>query len=1299
MSKKLICAIVSAATGFVAVAQPSVWYVDDDNYGKGGTGSAENPFGTIQEAVNAASRTEVDTIWVRPGVYKEDESLGLDSTQRTRVIIDRKVNIFSTDGKSVTTILGSYGSVDRDGNSYDGRNGTNAQIAYAQDTVQCVLVDTAAAGSVIRGFTFRDGVTHQSRANGYAAGGICFRTPRFGNDFTVAFCDFVDCAGRAAGGMHGGVAIGCRFTGCWTLNAPNFGTAAYRISAYNCIFDSNGSRGQSNYAVQDPGILASCTIVNNYNKNGFNNQITDEGRGLYYNLACYDNCTQNGDALSEAHNCVFDQDISQFKAGSERVTSFVYSTAVKTNVCVCPVTQDFRPVVGGLLDGTGDPSYMALDFVPTEYRNVDFNGNAIASGAPIPIGALLPAANVESGALQLSGDYFSVNGADTATYPVYIQSAVWPAEVELGKASAKTQNFAGIKLGIVFQSKGQYETVWQLIPPKTDSEGAVAPVSVTMFKYSSNEPIYVGGDNAVDEAGSGTAEKPFATIQAALESMGTGSSNFRIVKVRPGHYREGAKVDTYGHRSRLAVPAGCYVHIMAEGGPADTFLHGEPDPDTKDCGANAVRCIGVPNNCTFVISGFTICDSYSADGAATLGAAMRGSSSGTDSNQKVYDCVFTGNHGLYCCGNQSVFFRCVFTNNVCTSGAVLINSYASGCVFANNEATGSANFPFGGSTHAYNCTLFEPKSNGPTYNTACRIINNVIDTCYTAYNHSSGGVVAGCVHNNVGHDSLTDPHNLKANPYLGAAWGDFRPLENSPVFGAGVATDETGISTTTLMGCYVRCDINNRPVALDGQVLSGAVAESRDIRTVYADAVNGSDTNDGLTEATAKKSLKAAVEIPCDGTVVALKGHYTNETMACAGAAVHDGTPTLKCRVIVPAGTTLVAKDGPEETFIEGAADSNEAADAKGAGRGPNAVRCVFLENGATVRGFTIMNGHTDSDDSNYYDDDFGGGVMGRSIAGTSVENCVVRDNRSACGGAGAYTTFRNCKLLDNRAYHFGGIARHVALYGCYVAGNRGANPVDVYTDVINCTFGEGNDNLGGTAAHILSNGGSSSRVWNCINLSAVSTGKMTQSGPDFRNCLFAKESVYDLGSKVKDVNFDYTRAELIAMFKDGIPKSKDTVTVDSGCSDAVALLAETDLAGNLRVMNRTIDVGCYEYDWRGDYAKSLGRRVAVTDASGTLEMTDGKTVFHDGDEMSVDWASGGKTVDYGISAVLNGTGTLTVYAADGTVVGTFTKSGSIAFASPLDVTSLRFAYASADGGTAYVDKMNRLGGVLLFVR
>lgn len=1313
-----LVALLAAACAF-GFASAETWYVDASKPAGSGDGrSAATAFHTIQEAISAASTTSADTIMVAPGVYREGSTKVFSATRsgatvhgRVRVYIDRAVKLVATSKvRGETVILGDYGTDTEAGVAYDGKNGANAQIAYSSNCVQCVTLKNGAEGTELRGFTFKDGVIHQSLGgSSLGAGGVFRASPRLrASDFTVVNCDFVDCAGRGAGGMHGGTAINCRFTGCWNFNHEQGGAAALQVSAYNCIFSENGDRGQGGEktpVVASAGTLVNCTLVNNYSRNGLRNYNSGT-TSVYVNCANYDNSLTYVDTTSVSSNCVHDFTASiavGANAADFGVVSHNRDSAVKTNLCVCPLRGDYRPVAGGRLDGTGDASGPYLAFIPEEFQGKDFDGNDIAAGKT-PIGVALPAAEVRSGAFKMN-TYFDVDGRAMAIYPQYVQSAVWPADMEVGVSHLRTDDAIGISWSSSFFYFGQYDTIRQLLPPASESPISVGLMTVTKTFYVGNAE----GQSTASDSNAGTAAAPFETIQAAVNAVPSSASTTKYCRiiVRPGHYRTGGGPDPTSNafNTRIVVPASTYVHIKADGGPENTFIHGAPDEDYLDaetypgCGPKAYRCLYAPSSTRLCVSGFTFCDSYapSRSTSATSAGAVQTVSSGTDSSQKIYDCVFTGNHGPSSCGNQAFFYRCLFTNNVDTgSYGIVLNSFLSACILANNNVNG--NMLLGSKAHSFNCTVYEPSA--PTTQYASHSVNYLINMAFAQGGwlvEPTDGTIAGCVIN-VKNDGVTAQGNVHEDPFIGAAWGDYRAKEGSSVFGAGTMTDPKGLVTNTIKMKHMRGDFYNKSLfSADGEVTSGAVAASRAERIVYADAENGSDaTGDGLSEETAVKTLTAAAAIPCDGKIVALPGVYDEGSKACSGTAVHAGTPSLACRVIVPKNTTLVSRDGPESTFIVGAASADASADGKGLGRGPDAVRCAFLESGAVLRGFTVTGGRTAVKDDGYEDDAFGGGVLGRSRTDTLVENCIVSNNASSCGGGGAYTTFRNCRIEGNKTGYFGSVARHVSLYGCYIANNRGLNPIDVYYNVINCTYGEGNANISGSAAHMLNNGQSSSRVWNCVGLSNVSTGTMSEKNSDYRNCLFPKEANYSLGSNTNNVSFAYTLAELRAMFSGGVPKSKDAASVDAGTSDALArLTGDEDLAGNRRVANGAIDIGAYEYGWLSDYSAAIPRKLEVTEASSGVVLSGGKVMLSDGDDLVASATAADRRT---ISAVLSGDGVLTVYR-NGEVLGTFSASGTLRFDDCAVGDEFRFSYASAAGGTAAITSCRNDAGLLMILR
>jgi len=133
---------------------------------------------------------------------------------------------------------------------------------------------------------------------------------------------------------------------------------------------------------------------------------------------------------------------------------------------------------------------------------------------------------------------------------------------------------------------------------------------------------------------------------------------------------------------------------------------------------------------------------------------------------------------------------------------------------------------------------------------------------------------------------------------------------------------------------------------------------------------------------TAATNIQDAVDVAQDGDVV----------LVMTGAYASGGRPapgqSLTNRLVVTKPITMQSVFGPEHTIIAGAPDPVLT-------NGPQAVRGVYLANGATLSGFTITRGFTSNAGTN---DLTGGGVfMVNSAALTNAH--VVYNEAYALGG------------------------------------------------------------------------------------------------------------------------------------------------------------------------------------------------------------------------------------------------------------------------------------------------------------
>ena len=135
-------------------------------------------------------------------------------------------------------------------------------------------------------------------------------------------------------------------------------------------------------------------------------------------------------------------------------------------------------------------------------------------------------------------------------------------------------------------------------------------------------------------------------------------------------------------------------------------------------------------------------------------------------------------------------------------------------------------------------------------------------------------------------------------------------------------------------------------------------------------------------------------------------------------------------RVVVASGVRLESLNGPQLTCIEGAGP-----------QGSNAVRCAYLESGASICGFTLRGGSVPLSSMG---DRAGGGL--RCETGASASNCILVGNSALTGGGAYRGTLYNCMIVANWAAQQGG--------GCYEC------------TLVNCTVSSNSAPLGGGAAH-----------------------------------------------------------------------------------------------------------------------------------------------------------------------------------------------------------------------------------------
>ena len=326
-------------------------------------------------------------------------------------------------------------------------------------------------------------------------------------------------------------------------------------------------------------------------------------------------------------------------------------------------------------------------------------------------------------------------------------------------------------------------------------------------------------------------------------------------------------------------------------------------------------------------------------------------------------------------------------------------------------------------------------------------------------------------------------------------------------------------------------------------------------------ATNGSDAAAGTNWATAKLTIQAGIDAAAPGDAIWVSN------------GVYAGLATVNT------GIRLESVNGAEATTIQGSSS-----------------RCVEMSNAAAVvSGFTLTGGTAD----------WGGGAY---IVSGALEDCIIRDNtadgrdtstaQEAAYGGGVYGgTLRRCIVLRNLATAYGdeyyrplakgGGTYNANLYDCLVVSN------------------EAHSRFGWIAGDVTAGGGvSGGSAWNCTivgNLASLDylTEPGTLTGGGAYATALRNSIVYynicryeDLGPILSDVSGGSATNSCAPDISTSNGNLNDEpLFVDSGtenyrlgsespCRDAgnnAYVAGATDLDGNPRIANGTVDMGAYE--------------------------------------------------------------------------------------------------------------------------
>jgi len=313
----------------------------------------------------------------------------------------------------------------------------------------------------------------------------------------------------------------------------------------------------------------------------------------------------------------------------------------------------------------------------------------------------------------------------------------------------------------------------------------------------------------------------------------------------------------------------------------------------------------------------------------------------------------------------------------------------------------------------------------------------------------------------------------------------------------------------------------------------------------YVDAARPDDNETATSWATAKKTIQAAVDLTNDGDTV----------------WVTNGTHLLSAEISVTNAITIQSVNGPEMTIIDGG----------------GATCCFNLHDSAClVRGFTIANG-----------------LQGVRCADTTpvVADCVITTNGLyfTSGGGMFRGTAKNCIFRGNEASDGGGMAEGES-YNCTFIGNV-ANPSG---GAIGAN-GYGGGQYGGKTYHCLFIDNIAGMglgcalafgtAYNCTFITAPNVSVGVYRSIVYNSIFSSEKSAFDASEfynscasdLISGINGNITNSPLFMAAANGDFRLKPNSPCINWGNNAYVTHA-TDLAGNPRIVEGTVDMGAYEY-------------------------------------------------------------------------------------------------------------------------